>query len=52
MDNLSYLFAAYSAIWLVIFVYVFSLHRREKELWRQVELLRHRLDESSSEPAH
>ena len=40
MDNLQYLFAAYTAIWVVLFVYVNRLHRRERGLWNEVEQLR------------
>ena len=40
LDNLQYLFAAYTAIWVVLFLYVNRLHRREKALWSEVEQLR------------
>jgi CcmD family protein len=40
LDNLQYLFAAYTAIWVALFVYVNWLHRRERGLWNEVEQLR------------
>jgi len=47
MDSFSYLFAAYTAIWVVLFAYVLGLQRREKRLWQEVELLRQKLDQES-----
>ena len=44
MENLSYLFAAYTAIWLVIFGYLFSLSRRQRSLEREIESLRKALE--------
>jgi CcmD family protein len=32
MDNMTYLFAAYSVIWLGVLIYVFFLLRKEKQL--------------------
>jgi CcmD family protein len=47
MDSFSYLFAAYTAIWVVLFAYVLRLQRREKSLWQEIELLRQKLDQES-----
>ena len=44
MDNLIYLFAAYTAIWVGICVLVFSLIRREKQLRREIENLKEIID--------
>jgi CcmD family protein len=44
VTNLSFLFAAYSAVWLVLFVYLLSLSRRHRGLERQVEDLRRMLE--------
>ena len=44
MDNLIYLFAAYTIIWLGICVLVFSLIRREKQLRREIENLKEIVD--------
>jgi len=35
-----YLFAAFCAVWLVLFLYILSLSRRHRELAREVEALR------------
>jgi CcmD family protein len=40
MNNLSYLFAAYSIIWLLVFGYVFVLIRREKALRKEIAALK------------
>ena len=37
MDNLGYLFIAYSLIFLVIFLYVFGLSRKQKKILREIE---------------
>ena len=37
---MSYLFAAFSIVWIVIFLYVLSISRRQRELSREVEMLR------------
>ena len=38
--NLAYLFAGYTAVWLVLFAYLLRLRRRERELREEVEMLR------------
>ena len=45
MDNLSYLFAAYTVIWLLVFAYIFYLSRRQRALQREIEALQRRLEE-------
>jgi CcmD family protein len=40
MDNMQYLFAAYLAIWIVLSLYLFSLHSREKKLRGEVRRLK------------
>jgi CcmD family protein len=40
MDNMTYLFAAYSVIWLGVLIYVFFLLRKEKQLRRDIESLK------------
>jgi len=44
MDNFWYLFAAYSLIWIGLFVYIFTLVGREKQLLVEVEELKNTLD--------
>jgi CcmD family protein len=48
MDHFPYLFAAYAVVWLVLFAYVFSLDRRSRRAERELEDLKHRLDERRS----
>lgn len=35
-----YLFAAFCAVWIVLFLYILSLSRRHRELAREIEALR------------
>jgi CcmD family protein len=43
-DNLGYLFAAYTAVWLGIFLYVRRLARRGQELEDEVRELQRRVE--------
>jgi len=45
MENLGYLFAAYTIIWAVVFGYIFFMQRKQKKLQRQIDLLRKSVDE-------
>ncbi len=40
MDNLGYLFAAYVVVWLLLFGYMFSIARKQKQLEREIEMLK------------
>jgi len=40
MDNLNFLFAAYTAVWVLLFLYVLSLARRNRSLSKEIEELR------------
>ena len=40
MDTMPYLFAAYLAVWIILAVYLFSIHSREKKLREEVRRLR------------
>ena len=40
-----YLFAAFSVVWIVIFLYALSISRRQQELSREVETLRRMTEE-------
>ena len=44
MGNLVYLFAAYAVFWVLTFVFVFNLARRQKSLQKEVESLRRALE--------
>ncbi len=36
MDNINYFFAAYIIVWFVLFLYLFSISRREKKIEREL----------------
>ena len=40
MSNLSFLFAAYTAVWVLLFLYVLVLARRNRALEKDIEDLR------------
>ena len=40
MTNLNFLFAAYAAVWVLLFFYILSLSRRNRALDKEVEELR------------
>lgn len=40
MTNLNFLFAAYTAIWVLLFVYVFLLSRRNRSVQKEIDELR------------
>jgi len=44
VTNLSYLFAAYTAVWVALFVYVLRLERRSRELEEEIRELRRLLE--------
>ncbi|MCL2706884.1 MAG: CcmD family protein [Dehalococcoidia bacterium] len=48
-ENLWYLFAAYSIIWLAVFGYVFVLIRREKAIRRDIAILKEKQGQPDSE---
>ena len=43
MNNLNYLFAAFVAVWLILAVYLYSIHSREKKLRHDVQRLKETL---------
>lgn len=43
MENLEYLAAAYSVIWLAISLYVFILYRRQRQLRREIDSLKDKM---------
>jgi CcmD family protein len=47
MDNLGYLFAAYTFIWLAVFAYVYIIARRQQTLARDIQALREALQRES-----
>ena len=40
MENLSFLFAAYTAVWVLLFLYIHVLSRRNRSLEKEIEELR------------
>ncbi len=40
VNTMNYLFAAYTAIWIILAVYMFSIHSREKKLRQDLQNLR------------
>ena len=42
---LSYLFAGFTAIWIVLFAYLYHLRQREKGLLQEIELLQSQVAE-------
>jgi CcmD family protein len=48
MEHILYLFAAFLAVWVVIFFYLFSLSRRHRDLAREVEALRQMMERKNS----
>jgi CcmD family protein len=43
-----YLFAAFCAVWIILFLYLLSLSRRQQELSREVEALRQMMERKGS----
>lgn len=43
---MTYLFAAYCAIWAILFVYLFTIHSRQAGLKKTVEALNRRLEDA------
>lgn len=50
MENLSYLFAAFSIVWAVLFGYLFTISRRQRELRRELDSLREREGDTPEQP--
>jgi CcmD family protein len=45
MENLAYLFAAYTIIWAVIFGYIVFIYLKQKKLQQQIDLLKQSVEE-------
>jgi len=46
-----YLFAAFCAVWIVLFLYLLSLSRRQRTLLREVEALRQMIERKNASGA-
>ncbi len=44
MNAMNYLFAAYAAIWIILAIYLYSIHSRQKRLQEDVERLKQLLE--------
>lgn len=44
MDSMGFLFSAYSAIWVILAIYMYSIHSREKKLRNEIERLKQLLE--------
>jgi CcmD family protein len=40
MSTMPYLFAAYLAIWIILAIYLYSIHSREKKLREEIQRLK------------
>jgi CcmD family protein len=47
-----YLFAAFCAVWIVLFLYLLSLSRRQRALSREIEALRQMMEQKDSRDLH
>ena len=43
-ENLPYLFAVYAVTWVIFFIYVFFVSRRQREMEREIHELRQALE--------
>ncbi len=48
MENVSYLWAAYTVIWAVVFGYVLFMQRKQRRLQRQIDMLQESADKATS----
>jgi len=48
MNTMTYLFAAYMAIWIILSIYLYSIHSREKSLRADVQRLKELLERNRS----
>jgi CcmD family protein len=48
MENASFLFAAYSATWVVLFIYVYSLWRKQNRVEQELQRLKDKMAEQGS----
>ncbi len=48
VNTMNYLFAAYTAIWIILAIYLFSIQSREKKLRQELENLRQLIERQPS----
>ncbi|MBM3788938.1 MAG: CcmD family protein [Acidobacteria bacterium] len=39
-NPMNYLFAAYAAVWIILAIYLYSIHSREKKLRQEIDRLK------------
>jgi CcmD family protein len=44
MNTMRYLFGAYAAIWIILAVFLYSIHSRERQLREDIERLKQMLE--------
>ena len=44
---MAYLFAAYAVVWFIFFVYLFSLHKKQKAISEEMALLSRKLSDTN-----
>jgi CcmD family protein len=49
VDNLNFLFAAYTVVWVFLFLYVLTLSRRNRSLETEIEELRQLLERGGND---
>ncbi|MCP4724362.1 MAG: CcmD family protein [bacterium] len=42
---MNYLYAAYTVIWLILFIYMFSINKKQNELMKEIDHLKQKLEE-------
>ncbi len=45
MENLNFLFAAFSATWVVLFLYIYSLWRKQSRIEQELQRLKNKVGE-------
>ncbi len=50
MENLEYLFAAYSVVWLVLAAYIYLLYARQRKMRQELEVITSKLEGRSEHP--
>jgi CcmD family protein len=48
MENLSFLFAAYSVTWVALFLYVWSLWRKQNRIAEEIQRLKEKIEDNGS----
>jgi CcmD family protein len=49
MENLNFLFAAFSATWVVLFLYIYSLWRKQSRIEQELQRLKNKVGEKEAQ---